>query len=113
IQLSKIGNHVRTYSVSRGLDQVPCIAAEIGLKGVGLGIELHGVPGGTEQEIERAREGNEREISKALRTVRDCPGVIDRVFVGNETVLTGELTVEEVTTYMMRVKRDLPRRIPV
>ncbi|MBI1213062.1 MAG: glycosyltransferase [Alphaproteobacteria bacterium] len=101
-QLAKIGNHVRTYSVSRGLDQVPCVAAEVGLKGVGLGIQL-----GPDLVA------NDQEISEALKAIRDCPGIVDRVFVGNESLLRGELSVDELTAYMRRVKRALPYRIPV
>jgi exo-beta-1,3-glucanase (GH17 family)/cellulose synthase/poly-beta-1,6-N-acetylglucosamine synthase-like glycosyltransferase len=101
-QLAKIGNHVRTYSVSRGLDQVPCVAAEVGLKGVGLGIWL-----GSDRSV------NDQEISTALKAIRECPGIVDRVFVGNEAFLRGELTADEITAYMRRVKRALPYRIPV
>src|SRR5262245_3429192 len=61
-QLAKIGNHVRTYSVGRGLDKVPCIAREVGLKGVALGIQLG------EANTEPGRLANEEEISLALRT---------------------------------------------
>ncbi len=102
-QLAKIGNHVRTYSVSRGLDQVPCVAAEVGLRGVGLGIWL-GPDAAT----------NDQEISTALKAIRDCPGIVDRVFVGNEAFgVRGELTVDQITSYIRRVKRALPYRIPV
>ena len=102
-QLSKIGNHVRTYSVSRGLDVVPCVAQEVGLKGVGLGIWL-----GPDAVL------NEQEISMAMKAMRDCPGIVDRVFVGNEAFgVRGELSVDEVTSYIRRVKRLLPYRVPV
>src|SRR6185436_207769 len=87
-RLAKIGSHVRTYAVSRGLDQVPCVAAKAGLKGVGLGIWL-----GPDRTL------NDQEISTALKAIRDCPGIVDRVFVGNEAVLRGDLTVDDVTSY--------------
>jgi cellulose synthase/poly-beta-1,6-N-acetylglucosamine synthase-like glycosyltransferase/exo-beta-1,3-glucanase (GH17 family) len=102
-QLAKIATHVRTYSVSGGLDQVPCVASEVGLKGVALGIWL-GPDAAT----------NEQEISTAMKALRDCPGIVDRVFVGNEAFgVRGELTIEEVTSYIRRVKRLLPYRVPV
>src|SRR5689334_2758476 len=53
-QLAKLGDHVRTYSVSGGLDQVPCVASEVGLKGVGLGIWLGPDKIANDQEISAA-----------------------------------------------------------
>lgn len=107
-QLSQLGGHVRTYSVARGLDQVPCIAAEFGLK-VGLGIWI----GDPKLMTPDGKSMNEEEISNALRALRECPGTVDRVFVGNEAVLRGEVTVDEMTSYIRRVKRALPYRVPV
>src|SRR5690349_15115003 len=74
VQIAKIATHVRTYSVSRGLDQVPSVAAEVGLKGVTLGLYLG-----------ENLDDNETEISLALKAVRESPrGIIDHIIVGNE-----------------------------
>lgn len=100
-QLSKITDRVRTYSVSRGLDAVPAMAAIYGMK-VSLGIWLS-----------PNRAANEDEITRALQTIRENPRTIDRIFVGNEAILRGDLPAAEVAAYMRKVKRGLPRRIPV
>ena len=64
---------------------------------VSLGIWLGG---------DKAR--NESEIARALKTIADNPGTIDRVFVGNETVgVRGELTAREVSGYIKRVKASI------
>ena len=100
-ELSRVAAHVRTYSVSQGLDQVPSVACEVGTK-VSLGLWL-----GSDLTM------NEDQISKGLRVIRENPSCVDRVFVGNEAVLRGDLTAEQVASYIRRVKRSLPVRIPV
>jgi exo-beta-1,3-glucanase (GH17 family)/cellulose synthase/poly-beta-1,6-N-acetylglucosamine synthase-like glycosyltransferase len=92
---------IRTYSVSRGLDRVPEIAGRHGLM-VSLGVWLSA-----------DREANAREIALAQKIVSRYPGVIDRVFVGNEAVLRGDLTAAEVAAYIRRMKAGTPAAIPV
>ena len=94
-QLSTLTSRIRTYSVSRGLDRVPYIAKEFGLK-VTLGIWLSD-----------DRLLNESELARAIEVVRDNPDVIDRVIVGNETLLRGELTASDVVAYMHRVSNAI------
>jgi len=97
-RLSAITKRVRTYTVDRGIDHVPYIAKEFGLK-VSLGIWL---------SDDRAL--NEIEITKALKAINDNPAVIDRVFVGNEAVLRGELTAEDLSAYILRVKKAISNK---
>lgn len=97
-QLAAYTDRVRTYSVSRGLDRVPAIAGDYGLK-VSLGIWIDG-----------DRAHNHREIDTALRLFRAHPHIIDRVFVGNETVLRADLPVEELNGYIRQVKRAVQNR---
>lgn len=92
-QLSMLTTRVRTYTVDRGQDRVPYIAKELGLT-VSVGIWLS-----------EDRHLNEIELAKAVRAINDNPGVIDRVFVGNETVVRGELSARAVTDYILRVRR--------
>ncbi|HAH10430.1 MAG TPA: hypothetical protein DCL48_10035, partial [Alphaproteobacteria bacterium] len=99
--LAKATDHIRTYSVSRGLDVVPDVARTHGLT-VSLGLWLSG-----------DHAANEREIDLALQILRENHRGVERIFVGNEAVLRGDLTAEEVAGYMRRVKRALPRRIDV
>ena len=84
-------NRIRTYSVDRGLDRVPYIAKEFGLK-VTLGIWLSD-----------DRLKNEAELARGIEVIRDNPDVVDRVIVGNEAVLRGELTASDVVAYIHRV----------
>jgi exo-beta-1,3-glucanase (GH17 family)/glycosyltransferase involved in cell wall biosynthesis len=89
---------VRTYASTQGLERVPEIAAELGLK-VTLGIW-----------IDKDDARNEREITTALDLARRYPNVT-RLVVGNETVYRHELTVADLIKIVRRVKRDSP--IPV
>src|SRR5882672_8927351 len=90
-QLSTLTNRIRTYSVARGLDRVPYVAKEFGLK-VTLGIWLSD-----------DRLLNEAEMARGIEVIRDNPDVVDRVIVGNEAVLRGELTASDVVAYIHRV----------
>ena len=92
-QLSKMTRRIRTYTVDYNHDRIPYIAREFGMK-VSLGIWLRG-----------DKTYNEGEIARAIKTIADNPGTIDRVFVGNEAVgVRGELTGREVSDYIKRVK---------
>jgi exo-beta-1,3-glucanase (GH17 family)/cellulose synthase/poly-beta-1,6-N-acetylglucosamine synthase-like glycosyltransferase len=97
-KLATVSRRVRTYTVDRGIDRVAYIAKDLGLK-VSLGIWLSD-----------DRELNEVEITKAFKVVADNPGVIDRIFVGNEAVLRGELTAEDLTAYILRVKKGVANK---
>jgi exo-beta-1,3-glucanase (GH17 family)/cellulose synthase/poly-beta-1,6-N-acetylglucosamine synthase-like glycosyltransferase len=92
-QLSKLTKRVRTYTVDFNYDRIPHIAREFGMK-VSLGIWLG-----------RDKAYNERQIARAIETIADNPGSIDRVFVGNEAVgVRRELTARDVSNYIKRVK---------
>jgi exo-beta-1,3-glucanase (GH17 family)/cellulose synthase/poly-beta-1,6-N-acetylglucosamine synthase-like glycosyltransferase len=89
---------VRTYASTQGLEHVPEIAAELGLK-VTLGVW-----------IDKDNARNEREIATALELARRYPNVI-RLVVGNETLFRREHTAGELVQIIRRVKRDSP--VPV
>src|ERR1700691_5672959 len=95
---------IRTYASTQGLEQVPKIAAELGLD-VTLGAWIG---------PDNAR--NEREIASALDLARHNPNV-KRMVVGNETVFrheqgaAGERTAAEMVQIIQRVKRESP--VPV
>ena len=94
-QLATVTNRIRTYSVDRGLDRVPYVAKEFGLK-VTLGIWLSD-----------DRLLNEAELARGIEVIRDNPDTVDRVIVGNEAVLRGELTASDVVAYMHRVRNAI------
>jgi glucan 1,3-beta-glucosidase len=94
-QLAKISDCVRTYSIENGLDQVPALAAKVGLKviqGIWLGSN---------------RLKNLAQISTAVRLVKDNPGVISALVVGNEVLLRGEMTTADLAAIIRSVKSQV------
>lgn len=89
---------VRTYSVDKGLDQVPQIARELKLK-VMLGIWI----GEDEKK-------NEWELARALTLTHSHRDVIQSLVVGNEVLLRRDQTVAALKQYIHRVRTatDLP-----
>src|SRR6202140_932124 len=94
-QLAKISDCVRTYSIENGLDQVPELAAKVGLKviqGIWLGSN---------------RLKNLTQISTAGRLTKDYPGTITALVVGNEVLLRGEMTTNDLAATIRSVKAQV------
>jgi exo-beta-1,3-glucanase (GH17 family) len=94
-QLAKISDCVRTYSIENGLDQVPALAAKVGLKviqGIWLGSN---------------RLKNLAQISTVVRLAKEYPGVITAVVVGNEVLLRGEMTTSDLAATIRSVKSQV------
>lgn len=94
-QLAKISDCVRTYSIENGLDQVPALAAKVGLKvmqGIWLG---------------NNRLKNQAQIATAVRLAKDYPGVITSLVVGNEVLLRGEMTTSDLAATIRSVKSQV------
>jgi len=86
---------VRTYSIENGLDQVPALAAKVGLKviqGLWLGSN---------------RLKNLAQISTVVRLAKEYPGVITAVVVGNEVLLRGEMTTSDLAATIRSVKSQV------
>ena len=81
---------VRTFACSEGLEQIPRIAAEMGLKSM-VGVWL-----------DEDRERNDEELGAALEVA--AAGHADILAVGNEVLLRGELPQEELIGYIERAK---------
>ena len=81
---------VRTFACSEGLEQIPRIAGEMGLKTM-VGVWL-----------DEDRERNEEELAAAIDVAR--AGHADILAVGNEVLLRGELPQEELIDYIQRAK---------
>jgi cellulose synthase/poly-beta-1,6-N-acetylglucosamine synthase-like glycosyltransferase/exo-beta-1,3-glucanase (GH17 family) len=96
--IAKQAKAIRTYASTKGLEQVPEIAAEFGLT-ITLGIW-----------IDKDEARNEREIETGLELARRNPNVT-RLVVGNETIFRRELSAAELAEIIRRVKRDSP--VPV
>ena len=98
-QLAKISDCVRTYSIENGLDQVPELAAKVGLKviqGIWLGSN---------------RLKNLTQISTAVRLSKEYPATITSLVVGNEVLLRGEMTQSDLAATIRSVKAQVA--IPV
>jgi exo-beta-1,3-glucanase (GH17 family) len=94
-QLAKITDCVRTYSIENGLDQVPGIAAKVGLKviqGLWLGSD-------------RLKNLNQTAIVVGL--TKRYPSVITAVVVGNEVLLRGEMTATDLAATIRSVKAQV------
>ncbi len=94
-QLAKITDCVRTYSIENGLDQVPALAAKVGLKviqGIWLGSD---------------RFKNLTQISIAVGLTKEYPGVITALVVGNEVLLRGEMTTSDLAANIRSVKAQV------
>jgi exo-beta-1,3-glucanase (GH17 family)/cellulose synthase/poly-beta-1,6-N-acetylglucosamine synthase-like glycosyltransferase len=114
---------IRTYSSTRGMELVPAIADEFGLK-VTVGAWIS-----DETVSKEAKERNEREIKNVIELARKNRNVIG-VVVGNETVYTGiyrdqdqieelkkkgtyrgEQSIDDLIKLIQRVKREV--QVPV
>jgi exo-beta-1,3-glucanase (GH17 family)/cellulose synthase/poly-beta-1,6-N-acetylglucosamine synthase-like glycosyltransferase len=93
-------NTIRLYSSTGGVELVPAIAAEFGLK-VTVGIWL-----------DKNEKRNEREIRSAIDLVRKNRNV-NGVVVGNETIYRGELKVADLIKTIQQVKREINGSVPV
>jgi exo-beta-1,3-glucanase (GH17 family) len=93
--LATITDCVRTYSIENGLDQVPSLAAKVGLKviqGIWLGSN---------------RLKNQFQIATAVRLTKEYPGVITSLVVGNEVLLRGEMTANDLAANIRAVKAQV------
>ena len=85
---------IRTFSCTEGHELIPAIAHEKGLKTL-VGIWL-----------DDDREHNELELENAIRIAKE--GHVDILGVGNEVLLRGDLTEDELLDYIGRAKEALP-----
>jgi exo-beta-1,3-glucanase (GH17 family) len=91
-QLAKISDCVRTYSTENGLDQVPGLAAKVGLK-VMQGIWLSS-----------NRQKNATQVATGIRLAKEHPSTITSLVVGNEVLLRGEMTQSDLAATIRSVK---------
>jgi exo-beta-1,3-glucanase (GH17 family) len=94
-QLAKISDCVRTYSLDLGLDQVPELAAKVGLKVI-QGVWLSG-----------NRQKNSFQITTGVRLAKRYPSTIIALVVGNEVLLRGEMTQSDVAAAIRLVKSQV------
>ena len=87
-------NWIRTFSCTEGHEQIPAIAAENGLQTM-VGVWL-----------DDDREHNELELANAIEVAQS--GHADILAVGNEVLLRGELSQDELIGYIHRAKQAAP-----
>ena len=89
---------VRSFSCVDGNEHIPKIAHKHGIKtlvGAWLGDDL---------------EKNEKEIESIIKVAKE--GYADIVAVGNEVLLRGDLTEDEIIGHIQKVKQEIPN-VPV
>ncbi len=96
--LAPLTRAIRTYSATGGVELVPGIAAEFGLR-VTIGAW-----------IDKDKDRNEREIRSVIDLAHRHSN-INGIFVGNETIYRGEQTVPDLIAKIQRVKRAV--NVPV
>ena len=92
-QLAPLTRAIRTYSSTGGVELVPGISAEFGLRAtIGAWIDKH-------------QERNEREILSVIELAKRHSNV-NGIIVGNETIYRGEQKVSDLIPMIQRVKRS-------
>lgn len=90
-RVGQVTDRIRTYSAVENRATAP-LARDHGIR-VTVGAWL-----------DRRVDHNDIEVAAAVRAARDYPNV-ERIVVGNEAILRGDLTADELITYLKRVKR--------
>src|SRR5262245_19686874 len=95
--LSPYTRTVRTYSSTGGVEPVPGITVEFGMKvTIGIWIEKGGTGEGTR---------NRREIQQAIALAKRYSNV-NAIVVGNESILRADKSVDDLIDIIMEVKRQ-------
>jgi exo-beta-1,3-glucanase (GH17 family)/cellulose synthase/poly-beta-1,6-N-acetylglucosamine synthase-like glycosyltransferase len=92
-QLTPLTRAIRTYSATGGVELVPGIASEFGLR----------VTAGA--WIDKNQDRNEREIHSVVELAKRHSN-INGIIVGNETIFRGEQKVSDLIQMIQRVKRS-------
>jgi glucan 1,3-beta-glucosidase len=94
-ELAKITDCVRTYSIDNGLDQIPELAAKVGLKVI-QGIWLSS-----------NRQKNANQIATGIRLAKQYPSTMTALVVGNEVLLRGEMSQSDLAATIRLVKAQV------
>ena len=90
---------IRTFSCTEGNELIPEIAHQKGLKTI------------VGAWISKDRERNEKEIETLINLSNN--GLVDIAAVGNEVLHRGEISEEELVSYINRVKNAVPSNVEV
>jgi exo-beta-1,3-glucanase (GH17 family) len=94
--LQSVTNCVRTYGLAQGLDQVPAVARQLGMR-VKQGIWLS----------QNAAQ-NQADLARGLALAQTHKDVIDLLIVGNEVLLRRELTPAQLAEILRSAKARSP-----
>ncbi|MEJ2214658.1 MAG: beta-(1-3)-glucosyl transferase, partial [Gammaproteobacteria bacterium] len=86
---------VRTYTVDGIFAEIPGLARKHGLN-IAVGAWL-----------DKDKEKNAREIKTLLKVAVNNPRNVVRVIAGNESILRGDLSVEEMAEYLDHIRHEL------
>ncbi|QQS11807.1 MAG: glycosyltransferase [Rhodospirillales bacterium] len=103
---------VRTYSSLDGVEDVAKIADQYGLRVV-AGAWIYDHVGATPDHREKLayfKTETDREIAALIRLANSNPN-IERVIIGNETILRGEISPARLIEYIRHVKKNV--KVPV
>ncbi len=89
---------VRTYSSTDGLEVIPSLA------------QKHGLTVTAGAWLDKDLANNTLEIANLVKNARQFSN-IDRLIVGNEAVLRGDLTIAQLTAYLKQVRKQT--KLPV
>ncbi|MDU7524399.1 MAG: glycosyl transferase, partial [Roseomonas mucosa] len=95
-RVAPMTDRIRTYAASNGLERIPDLAWQAGL-------DLRVTMGSW---LDKRLDRNATEIRNLVQTAREARNV-DRVLVGNEAILRGDLTVPQLVGYIRQVKRQV------
>jgi exo-beta-1,3-glucanase (GH17 family) len=90
--LQSVTSCVRTYGLSQGLDQVPSVVRQLGMR-LKLGIWLS-----------RDEGQNQVELDRGLALAKAYQDVVDLLVVGNEVLLRRELTAPQLALVLRKAK---------
>lgn len=94
--IRKFTGHIRTYTLDRGIDVVFPFAEKVGLK-VSLGMWLG-----------RNKAKNDLEFGRVMRIFRSHGKLVDRIYVGNETLQRNDLTAADLIGHLRRMRVSIP-----
>jgi exo-beta-1,3-glucanase (GH17 family) len=90
---------IRTYGLSQGLDGIPAVAAQLGMR-VNLGVWLS-----------RDAAQNQAQLQRGLELAHQYKGTVNRLVVGNEVLLRREMAPDELGKILNYAKQHSP--VPV
>ncbi|WP_424136472.1 glycosyltransferase [Roseomonas chloroacetimidivorans] len=95
-RVAPMTRHIRTYAVHGGMERIPELAWSTGLD---LKVTLG-------SWLDRRLDRNAAELRRLVQVARESRNV-ERVLVGNEAVLRGDVTAAQMVGYIQQVKRQV------